>query len=239
MQQAASALLEPVLERLDRALGQSYSLVAYGSAARGEFQEGRSDLNLLLVADQLDPETLRNIGEAFQDLRRQGHPPPLLMKREEWQRAGDVFPIEIADMKAAHDVVRGPDPLIGMEFEPTDLRRALEQELRGKLLRLRQAYALQAAEPQVLEEVVARSVPSVAALLRAVGLLKRLAVPRETPAMLRTVGPAIGADLEVVSMLWEERRRGGSACPPEVLERYLAAIAAAIRFVDQFTGGGR
>jgi hypothetical protein len=239
MQENARALLAPVLQRLDQALGESYSLVAYGSSARGEFLPGVSDLNLLLVAERFDLPLLRKTGAALREFEQSGHPPPLLMVREEWQRAGDVFPIEITDMQAAHETLRGADPLPGIAVDRSDLRRALEQELRGKLLRLRQAYALHADDPQVLETVVAMSVSSVAALLRVLGLLVGLPVPRETPAMLRLVGPALSVDLGVVALLWEERRRGAAECPPERFEQYLAAIAAAIRFVDQFTGGTR
>ena len=239
MQETARTLLQPVLERLDEALGDSYSLVAYGSSARGEFLEGVSDLNLLLVSDRLDLSRLRKAGTALGDFERTGHPPPLLIEPEEWRRAGDVFPIEIADMQAAHEVLRGPDPLIGMQVDRRDLRRALEQELRGKLLRLRQAYALHAGEPERLAQVAMMTVSSVAALLRAVGLLAEIPLSLDTPAMLRAVGPGIGADLQVVTVLWEERRRGAAVHPPERFEQYLAAIAAAIRFVDQFTGGTR
>jgi len=239
MEEKTQALLRPVLDRLDRALGQEYSLVIYGSAARGEFLAGRSDLNLLLVADQLDGPRLREVGAALGDLTRQGYPPPLLIERGEWGRAGDVFPIEIRDMQAAHQVLRGSDPLSGMQVDPADLRRALEQELRGKLLRLRQAYALHAGDPEVLQAAAAMSVSSVAALLRVTGFLLGMAMPRETAAMLSAIGAAIGVDCTVVATLWEERRRGAGRCDAGMFERYLAAITAAIRVVDQFTGGGR
>ncbi len=42
-------------------------------------------------------------------------------------------------------VLRGSDPLAGMEVRPADLRAALEREFRGKLMRLRQGYALYGA----------------------------------------------------------------------------------------------
>ncbi len=239
MQDTTRTLLGPVLASLDQAFGDSYSLVAYGSAARDEFREGSSDLNLLLVTDRLDPARLRSAGASLSQLGKLGHPPPLLLERGEWQRASDVFPIEIVDMQAAHEVLRGADPLAGLQVEPDDLRRALEQEFRGKLLRLRQAYALHAADAGALGTVVAMSVSSIAALLRVVGLLAGIPAPRETPAMLRAVGPVIGADLTVVTAFWEARRRGTSDCPADRFEHYLAAMAAAIRFVDQFTGGTR
>jgi predicted nucleotidyltransferase len=238
MQEMPRRIVDPVLAQLDEAVGAGYSAVLYGSAARAEFVEGVSDVNLLLVCDRLDSERLRHLGRALAALRHQGQPPPLLIERDEWTRAADVFPVEIVDMQVAHECLRGSDPLAGMEVAPADLRRALEQELRGKLLRLRQAYALHAGEPRVLEEVVVHSVTSIAALLRALLVLAGTRPPRETPAMLTLAGERLGTDLQAVATLWEKRRRQEPDCPPVLFEKYLAAIGAAIRFVDHFTEGG-
>jgi hypothetical protein len=237
MQELPRTVLNPVLASLDQSLGATYSAVVYGSVAREEYVEGVSDLNLLLVVDRLDPARLRSLGAAWLPLRHQGHPPPLLLERTEWARVADGFPVEFADMQFAHETLRGQDPLHETEVHPHDLRRALEQELRGKLLRLRQAYALHATEPRVLEDVVAGSVTSIAALFRVMLILAKRPVSRETPAALEEAGRLIGTDAGAVVRLWEQSRRKETTCPPELFEGYLAAIGAAIRFVDQFTGG--
>ncbi len=239
MQPEAQRIVEPLLEQLDRSLGSSYQALLYGSAARNEFVPGVSDLNLLLLHDRLGPDRLRDLAAALRGSGDRDLPPPLLLEREEWSRAADVFPIEIVDMQAAHVALRGPDPLEGLKVEPGDLRRALEHELRGKLLRLRQAYVLFAADPERLEEVVGSSVGSVAALFRALLALAGREVPRDTPAAIRSAGPVIGADSDPVRVLWEERRRKVTRCPPERFEGYLAAIAAAVGWVDKFTGGAK
>ena len=76
--------------------------------------------------------------------------PPLLISRAEWARASDVFPIEITDMRAGYQVLRGSDPLAAATVSRADLRQALERELRGKLLRLRQGYAAAAGDEKAL-----------------------------------------------------------------------------------------
>ena len=237
MQESPRKVLDPVLDKLDQALGPGYSAVVYGSVARDEFVDGVSDINLLLVCDHLASDELARLGPALVDLRQLGYPPPLLFEREEWARAGDVFPVEMADMLAAHLSVRGSNPLSGTQLDSRDLRRALEQELRGKLLHLRQASALQRTEPQVLQGLIVSSVSSIAALFRALLVLAGSEVPRDTRQALLAAGTAMGRDLQPVIDLWERHRRNDASCPPELLERYLAAISAAIRFVDQFTGG--
>lgn len=238
MQQAIRQVVGPLLEGIDRELGNSYAAVLYGSAARAEFIPGLSDINLLLVCDSLRPETLRRLSASLTSLRQQRQPPPLLVERGEWLRAEDVFPIEVTDMQLAHEVLRGGDPVSAMRVAPADLRRALEQEFRAKLLRLRQAFALHAGDSGALGEVAARSVASVAALFRVALSLHGRAVPATTPECLDAAGAALGVSLAPVVELWRTRRAEGNTASPAVFEGYLAAVASAVRVIDQFTSGG-
>lgn len=238
MQEAIAQTVTPLLEQIDRELGASYAAVLYGSAARGEFQPGRSDINLLLVCDSLRPETLRRLSAALEHLSQRQQAPPLLFEREEWARAADVFPIEVTDMQLAHELLRGADPVNGMQVERADLRRTLEQEFRAKLLRLRQVFALQSSDAAALGEVAARSVASVAALLRAALALHGRVVPSTTPECLAAAGAAMGVATEPVKQLWLTRHAAKHHCSREQFEAYLAAVAAAVRVIDQFTGGG-
>jgi hypothetical protein len=162
----------------------------------------------------------------------------LLLERDEWARAEDVFPIEVTDMQLAHQVLRGADPLSGMRVDRADLRRALEQEFRAKLLRLRQAFALQSADPQALGEVASRSVASVAALFRVALALHGRPVPATTPECLAAAGTAMGVTTAPVIALWRARQTTGASCSATEFEGYLAAVAAAVRVTDQFTPGG-
>ena len=50
-------------------------------------------------------------------------------------------------MRTVYQVLRGADPLQGVRVDRADLRKALEREFRGKLLRLRQGYATYAPDP--------------------------------------------------------------------------------------------
>jgi len=238
MHEAIAQIVTPLLEGIDRELGDSYAAVLYGSGARGEFQPGLSDVNLLLVCESLRPDALRRLNSALARLREQRQPPPLLVEREEWARAEDVFPIEVTDMQLAHQMLRGADPVTGMRVDRADLRRALEQEFRAKLLRLRQAFALQATDARALGEVAARSVASVATLFRVALSLHGRPVPPTTAESLAAAGAAMGVPTASVVALWQVRRAEGTTCSPAVFEGYLAAVTAAVRVIDQFTPGG-
>jgi predicted nucleotidyltransferase len=147
MRDAVDRVVTPFLAEVDAALGAGYTAILYGSGARGDFVPGHSDINLMLILDDITPATLRALGPAFAHWRKDSPEPPLVIGRGEWREAADTFPIEITDMRAACRVLRGADPLAGLVVERADLRRAVERELRGKLLRLRQGYTAAAADP--------------------------------------------------------------------------------------------
>jgi predicted nucleotidyltransferase len=238
MQDVIRDIVGPLLDDAERVLGSGFAAVLYGSGARGEYLPGVSDVNLLLVGDSLRPETLRRLSGALQGLRHQRQAPPLLIERGEWDRAADVFPIEITDMRLAHEVLRGADPLTGLRVDPADLRSALEREFHSKLLRLRQVYAVHATDPRALGEVSARTISTVAALFRAALALHGREVPTATPACLTAAGAAMGITTAPLLELWGSRGRPDTVCPPERFEGYLSAVTTAVRVIDQFTSGG-
>jgi predicted nucleotidyltransferase len=155
MHETVDRVVTPFLAAADAALGAGYSALLYGSAARGDYLAGRSNINLMLVLDDPSPTRLRALAPAFAAWRKTASEPPLLISRAEWARATDVFPIEITDMRAGYRVLRGADPLGGARVQGTDLRQALERELRGKLLRLRQGYAAAAGDEKLLGQAAA------------------------------------------------------------------------------------
>jgi len=238
MDDAVGRIVTPVLDRVDSVLGPGYSALVYGSAARGEFRDGVSDVNLLLVCQELGPATLRRLSAALAGLRGKRQQPPLLIERGEWECASAVFPIEVTDMQIAHRLVRGEDPLAGRVVDPADLRRALEAEFRAKLLRLRQAYAQEAGDSKMLGAVASGTVASVAVLFRVSLVLFGRVAPAATAAALAAAGETMSIATEPVLELWTRRVPQGPPCAPELFEGYLAAVAAAVRVIDTFSRGG-
>ncbi|HEX6645288.1 MAG TPA: nucleotidyltransferase domain-containing protein [Gemmatimonadales bacterium] len=233
-----SDVVEPFLSAADTALGPAYSAVLYGSAARGDYLPGASDINLLLVLDDVGPQALRRLGPAFGEWRARTPEPPLLLSRAEWERATDVFPIEITDMQAAHRVLRGADPLAGLTVSRADLRRALETELRGKLLRLRQGYTLLAERPRELGALAASSAATALVLFRCLlSLVERPAPPTDGEAIVRTVSGLAGFDPDAPAEVVRNRGQQGWRCAPGLFERYLDAIVHTARYVDQLHPG--
>jgi predicted nucleotidyltransferase len=237
MHSDVTRLTEPFLADADKALGAGYTALLVGSAARGEYVTGRSDVNLLLILSNADPATLRALQPAFDRWRAASPVLPLLITRDEWTQAGDAFPIEICDMHAAYQVLRGPDLLAPVQPDPRALRTALEREFRGKLLRLRQAYVLHGDDPGALGEVASDSVSTIVLLLRCLLVLAGRDGARDGAEVLRSAGALVGFDPAAVDTLFRRRGERGPRITAAEFERYLETVARTVRYADEHQTG--
>jgi predicted nucleotidyltransferase len=237
MRESVARVVDPFLTEADKALGQGYSAVLYGSAARGDFVPGRSNINLMVVMDQLSPAILRSLGRAFAGWRKATSEPPLMLSRAEWTRATDAFPIEITDMRTSYRVLRGPDPLQGVTVDPTDLRKALEREFRGKLLRLRQGYTTYAPDPAALGKLGLQSAATILVLLRGVLTLIGKTVPNDPLELAAAAAAAIGFEGEHVLHVVRHRVDREWRCQAPEFENYMKAVEDSARYLDQLQLG--
>ncbi len=237
MRDVADRVITPFLAQVDAALDGGYSAILYGSAARGDFVPGRSDINLMLIVDDLSPRALAALSAPFAAWHKSGYEPPLVIGRPEWQRASDVFPIEISDMRCGYEVLRGADPVAGLTVAPADLRHALERELRGKLLRLRQGYVAVAGDAEKHGSLAARSSSAVMVLLRGLLVLLGRAVPREPIELAAAAAAALGIVGEAFLNVIRHRAEPGWRCSPVEFAGYMDSVARAAAFLDQLQLG--
>jgi predicted nucleotidyltransferase len=237
MRATVSRVVEPFLTEADGVLGSGYSAVLYGSAARDDFIPGRSDINLMLVLDELNAGTLRALGRAFTGWRKSVPEPPLILSRSEWSRATDAFPIEITDMGLSYEVLRGPDPLQGVQVDRTDLRKALEREFRGKLLRLRQGYATYAPDPAALGSLGLQSAATILVLLRGVLTLLGEPVPRDSNELAAAAARVVGFEAEHLLHVVRHRADREWRCAAPQFENYMGAVEQTARYLDQLQLG--
>ena len=242
MAQSKEGSLERFAERLEAALGGNLvAAVLYGSAARGTWAKGRSDLNVLVVVRDASTAALRPAAEAVADWVKAGEPPPLIFSEAEWRASADVFPIEIEDMREAHRLLRGRDVFAGLATRRDDLRQELEREVRGKLLRLRTEYAAAAADGKALGRLLLATSSTFLALIRAALRLAGRTPPAETAALVQEAAAVTGMDAGAFD--WVVGRLLGRAMPPlephdPVAAGYVDAIERLAGFVDETPVGG-
>jgi hypothetical protein len=212
------------------------SVVLYGSAARGAFRPGLSDLNLLVLLHDASPSELRRGTEAARDWVAEGNPPPMTMSLNEWRASADVFAIEMSDMQEAHVVLAGADPFDGISVDPSDLRLQCERELKGKKLQFRERYLLFAGSPEELGDLLVRSLGTFLVLFRTVLRLTG-DDPTGSPAeVVRRLAARVGFDPSALARVVSAREAGAPLRPAAddpVVEGYLDAVTRTTDYVDQ------
>ncbi len=229
--------LSKLVEQLSDAVSPPCSVVLYGSAARGDWDTSRSDVNLLVVVDDPSPAALERLTSAVTTWHSAGFTPPLLIGRHEWRHATDVFPIELVDMQLAHRVLAGPDPLAGLAVSKADLRRALESELRGKLMRLRQAFVRFHEARPTLGGFAVSSCSELLVLFRGTAVLLDRDPGRTADSVIDALQDELGDNHEAAREVARHRRDLEWSCSPELFAQYLDGIRKIADLVDQTSTG--
>jgi predicted nucleotidyltransferase len=143
------------------------SVILYGSAARGDFREGHSDLNVACILRSLNVEELGRLAHVVKWwCAEQKEPAPLFFTGDELRDAANVFAIEILDMKHGRRVLYGADVVAQIEV-PMNLHRVqIEHDLRTTTLKLRQHYLRAPGNSKELAPVLRKSFSGVLTLLR-------------------------------------------------------------------------
>jgi len=227
--------LQQLVQRLQTACGDNLvSVVLYGSAAREDFHEHYSDVNLLLVLKQLGPAALHGLAAVMvwwtheEKLR-----PPMIMTFQELQESADVFAIELLDIKMTHKTLAGEDVASAIDV-PMNLHRVeVEHELRTTLLRLRQHLLLSPEKPDELRAVLAKSISSVATLFRHALIALGEDTPYAKPKLLEQAGEVFGFDAQPLRSILELRSDPHQPrSPVELYHAYLAAIGRVAHELD-------
>ena len=125
---------------LDCFPGRISSICLYGSAAVGDYIPKRSDINIMVMVDRLGMEELQTCLKWIKKGRKKRITAPLFLTAEHIQTSSDVFPIEFLEMKEKHIHIDGMDPFANLIIDPKNLRHQCEQQIMGKLIRMRQGY---------------------------------------------------------------------------------------------------
>jgi hypothetical protein len=202
--------LQQLVSRLAYACGDDLaSVVLYGSAARDEYHEQYSDVNLLIVLRHLKPTIYPALAGVLnwwsheQKLR-----PPTIMTLQELRESADVFAIEMLDIQGSHKTLHGEEVLSGIEV-PMNLHRVeVEHDLRTTLLRLRNHLLLSNDGDEELKLVMAKSVTSVLTLFRHALIALGETPPTARPKVLEHAAEVFGFNAMPLRTVLELRASG-------------------------------
>ncbi len=220
--------LREYLSEVTAALGTNLqAVILYGSAARGEYIAGRSNINLLLVLQAQDADALTACAKTHHRWRKEGIVVPLILSHDNLKAWLNVFPLEGLELAQHHLVLHGSDPLQSLQFELNALPLQCIQEIRGNALRLRQRFVEGDGTPEAIQVLLPLAITSLLPCLRGVIKLLRRPVPATADEVLVETGAALGADVAPLRDAW--RLKTGAISPgklelPRLFDRYVEAL---------------
>ena len=230
-------LLAEFKEKLQTAAGANLkAVVLFGSAARGEYHERHSDLNVLLLLERAQAQDLEALHPAAAWWERKKLPAPQVFTLGELRASADIFAIELLDMKAHHRMIYGEDFFQELTV-PLDLHRLqVERELRTNWVKLRQAILLAPPKDRVLIALMDASVSTFVTLFRHA----LVALGEEPPAARREIVGAVARlaacspeAFETILDVREAKRPAGGVKARETLRGYLDLVERVTDEVDR------
>ena len=228
--------IRPYLEEMIELLGHNLITAAvYGSAVTGDYLEKSSDINLLLVCEDVDLGTMKKSLKLIAKGIRKRIAAPLFFTRRYIETSADVFPIEFLEIRENHLILYGEDVLTGITVDLKNLRYQCEEQIKGKLVRIRQAYLEVGLKKKGVESLLKRSLSSLMPVFRNVIRLKSESPPPGKYEVLKRLAVLFSLDEEVFLTIWRDKQNDekiGGEDAEIYLEKYLIQIEKLAAAVD-------
>ncbi len=211
------------------------AILVYGSAARGEFLEGYSNINVLVVLEQITQPVLQRWSGIHKQWAREKIIAPLFLTHTDLQQSSDVFPLEYLDIKECHVLLEGRDPFPELHVNQAHLFVQCRQEIHANLLRVRQCYVEGWGRVEAIQTVLPLSLTALLPCLR--GLYRLLNRPSniKSPEIMDELKATLDVDPSVFFEVWRLKR--GLSTPgkhelPKLLDRYLTGLGQLVDRIE-------
>jgi predicted nucleotidyltransferase len=229
-----SGKLKNVLQQFIQGLKDIYqeevvSIILYGSAASGEFIEKHSNLNLLVVLKSTDLENLKMASRLINKFRMVN---PLFFTEGYINSSTDIFPIEFLDMQENYSVLYGKDILKDVNIDIRNLRFQCEQELKAKLITLRQLYLTMHRNKAALQGLLFKSFTSILHILRNVLRLRGKKPPYKKDEILKELALEFQFDLKDWGKILAAKNKQIKLSRTDIEELFVNFVSELEKIVD-------
>ena len=237
LRQDIRKILEPYLQKLlwlhkDNIV----SILLYGSATGKFYVPKQSDINLIVVLNDLRFEMLRSSLKLVNQGIRKRITAPLFFSLHHVETSKDVFPIEFLEIKENNILLYGRDLFKDMEIDLKHIRLFCEREIKGKLIRLRQAYLEVGLRKKGVEALLKESLNSLTPIFRALIRLKGQQPDVDKLNILGTVSELYGLDKYILTAILKDKMNDEKIAGQAVeafFEKYLEEIKKLAVTVDK------
>lgn len=217
------------------------SVLLYGSAVRGEFLPGRSNLNLLLFVSSYDVAVLKKYNGLHKRWSKEQLVVPLFLTAADLQSAAFVFPLEYQDIYEWHRVLWGHDPFVGFKVDTRYLTSEVLQALRGNLLRVRQRLVEGGSTEEAMTILLPLSITALLPVLRGTQRLLGRPVLSHGEPLLKDLEVHLGINLTGLRdalLLKRGQISPGHKEVPRLMDRYLESLGQLVTTVERRLGVG-
>lgn len=228
--------LRTYVKDVQRAYGDSLDgVLLYGSAVRGEFLPGRSNLNIVLVLKSTKADQLKKYGALHRRWAKEQIVVPLVASQADLSAMALVFPLEYLEIQEQHRLLAGQDPFVGFKVDRRHLCAEVLQSLRGNLLRVRQRFIEGGGTEEAITILLPLSLTSILPCLRGVQRLLGRPVLSQGEPLVADFEALLSVDLSGLRDAWLLKR--GQISPgqkeiPRLMERYLECFERLVQAVE-------
>jgi len=202
-----SKKITPYMEQMLKIHSASISSIfIYGSACGDDYIKGVSDINSAIVFKTLSLSELKRSLNIVNKGIRQKIVAPLFLTKEHILTSVDTFPIEFAQMKESHILLYGEDVFNEITIEPKHIRFICEQQLKGKLIRIRQAYLEIGLRKKGLEILIKESLWSLFPIFAGLLMLKGIKPAQDKLGIIKMLSDTFSVDTSVFKAILDDRR---------------------------------
>ncbi|MDR1908954.1 MAG: hypothetical protein LBQ35_03445, partial [Spirochaetaceae bacterium] len=191
-----------------------------------------SDINILIILERNDTRKIFEAGKRTAALGRKHGITPLIMTREEFLSASDVFPLEYQDILEAHRVLFGNSGLEGLSLDSSHLRLQMEEKLRGALGDIRRMLIAAGGNEKTLGRLLSAWSGVGNTLFRGLLRLRGIEAPRQTGELLDRVEREYGVGAGDFSRLNDFRNLSPAGSGEKPLELAASLLDSLSRLAD-------
>ena len=234
-----SVRYQPFLDKiLEHHRDLIHSIHLVGSALTRDFDPKNSDINSVVVLENMDLEFLKFLAPLGKKFGKKRIAAPLIMTPAYIEASLDVFPIEFFNIQQLHLTIFGKDVFRNLDIKKSDLRRQCEQELKIKLMGLRQGFISAAGNERDLARGFAASFSGYMPLFKAIILLLGQEPPNDNHAILSVLEQISGVSTQVFKKVLIQKHQKAKPSIEQlnmVFEEYYAAIEKLGEITDEIS----
>jgi predicted nucleotidyltransferase len=231
-----------VKDAASRFAGGLQAIVLYGSAVRGEYLPGRSNLNVMIILTTLELESLKVYAKSHRRWNAERIVVPLFVTESDLETSRDLFPLEYVEMQEHHVLLAGREPFAGRPVDLSRLGMQCQQEIQGNLLRLRQRFVEGGGTIEAIGILLPLSLTALLPCVRGLYRVLRAPIPSGTDLLVADISTTLHIDGSAFQEVWNFKRGVISPGPmemPRLLERYMSAMEQLGRQLKTMRADGR